>query len=506
MSKKKRNKIHYKEVENGNAMVKEKKELCVGLLIENMDKYDFEPPYQRGDVWPEVFKDDLFKSILVDNIPIGPFHFVQKYEKNTGHQYVMDGRQRLGVLYSFIHGDYFLQIVNDKGKTKKIFYRDILDPSHKYHDYLRRIKEFNVSAVYWKHMDFKQQQKYFESINNQESLIPLEKHYGKYFLVKTFLNHLFHNEFNIVRKYLSDGSPKNRGKGPRDNYRNQAISIIHNSLMLNYGHTLRDFVFSPRPIGPKWIIISCQEIQKILVENSVDCKIKYNNEIFKEIGFDKQIKSFKLSCDWFDMAMRHKNNFYNRKNVDKISLQDSISFLMKKNNEKILTSSYVQQNIDKLSKFIVDWLMYKDMYSARKNIIPSNLIDIFGPEGKDGGDRYGGQNGIKQRSCNPTSLKNRFEIMEKMFTDTKYNIDISIKKKGISASQKRQAILTSDGICPVTGLQLTDDTTEVDHVFAKSVTGETSVVAISKEANQRKGDQTIETLDKTKKYMTENKL
>ncbi|MBZ3935451.1 DUF262 domain-containing protein [Methanimicrococcus blatticola] len=71
-----------------------------------LNKFNFEPPYQReGDVWSENKKSFLIDTIL-KNYPMPPIFLRQKIDDNGKTMYdVIDGKQRLTSIISFINGD-----------------------------------------------------------------------------------------------------------------------------------------------------------------------------------------------------------------------------------------------------------------------------------------------------------------------------------------------------------------------------------------------------------------
>lgn len=71
-----------------------------------LDKYDFDPPYQRQSVWTEEKQSFLIDSIL-RNFPIPPIFLHQKIDNQTGktRYELIDGKQRLTALVKFINGE-----------------------------------------------------------------------------------------------------------------------------------------------------------------------------------------------------------------------------------------------------------------------------------------------------------------------------------------------------------------------------------------------------------------
>jgi hypothetical protein len=71
-----------------------------------LNKYDFDPPYQRKSVWSEEKQSFLIDSIL-RNFPMPPIFLQQKIENATGktRYELIDGKQRLTAIVRFIKGE-----------------------------------------------------------------------------------------------------------------------------------------------------------------------------------------------------------------------------------------------------------------------------------------------------------------------------------------------------------------------------------------------------------------
>lgn len=107
---------------------------------EQLQKYNYEPPYQRLSVWSEE-KQSFFIDSLLRNYPVPPIFLHKKIDDLTGKQNfdVIDGKQRLTSIRKFINneipaisdnqadklsGIYFNDLDElDSGKYKKLFWR-----------------------------------------------------------------------------------------------------------------------------------------------------------------------------------------------------------------------------------------------------------------------------------------------------------------------------------------------------------------------------------------------
>lgn len=78
--------------------------------VSKRDGIDLQPPYQRGYIWGNEFKDKLLYSII-KGYPIGNISLRVRINKNNkgAMQEVVDGQQRLTSIYKFIIGEHYIQ-------------------------------------------------------------------------------------------------------------------------------------------------------------------------------------------------------------------------------------------------------------------------------------------------------------------------------------------------------------------------------------------------------------
>lgn len=71
-----------------------------------LEKYNFDPPYQRRSVWSEE-KQSYFIDSILRNFPIPPIFLHRKIDTDTGRTSfdVIDGKQRLTAIARFINND-----------------------------------------------------------------------------------------------------------------------------------------------------------------------------------------------------------------------------------------------------------------------------------------------------------------------------------------------------------------------------------------------------------------
>jgi len=87
---------------------RESNTITLAMLWENyqLEKFDFEPGYQRESVWSDEKQSFLIDSIL-KNIPLPPIFLHQTIDDSTGKTSfaVIDGKQRLTSIIRFIKGE-----------------------------------------------------------------------------------------------------------------------------------------------------------------------------------------------------------------------------------------------------------------------------------------------------------------------------------------------------------------------------------------------------------------
>lgn len=78
--------------------------------VSKRDGIDLQPPYQRGYIWGNEFKDKLVYSII-KGYPIGNISLRVRRDKNSkgAMQEVVDGQQRLTSIYKFVVGEHDVQ-------------------------------------------------------------------------------------------------------------------------------------------------------------------------------------------------------------------------------------------------------------------------------------------------------------------------------------------------------------------------------------------------------------
>lgn len=117
-----------------------------------LNKYNFEPRYQRrGDVWDDEKQSFLIDSIL-KNYPLPPIFLHQRIDEDTGatRYDIIDGKQRLTAIIRFLNGEISLPQDFDEGPfgnsaLNGLFFKD-LEEEHV--EYKKQLWRYTLSVEY----------------------------------------------------------------------------------------------------------------------------------------------------------------------------------------------------------------------------------------------------------------------------------------------------------------------------------------------------------------------
>lgn len=118
----------------------------------NMGKYNLNPTYQRrGDVWDEEKQGFLIDTIL-KNYPIPPIFLHQRIDEENGSTMydVIDGKQRLTAIVSFLKGELSLPQSYDEGAygDSRLNGAKISDLENELFEYKKQLWRYTISVEY----------------------------------------------------------------------------------------------------------------------------------------------------------------------------------------------------------------------------------------------------------------------------------------------------------------------------------------------------------------------
>lgn len=432
----------------------------------NSKKYNFNPAYQRGDVWKPNLKMQLIISIL-KGIPINTIHVVQD---EHGVFNILDGKQRLTAIKEFCKEEFSITVLIDN-EDKKIKYKDLDSFKLK-----KTFDETEIRIISWEQCPLKSQKRIFQQVNNNVALNTNEIIYCGNFLTKRFLDAICNKSFYLLEDYFTTDIFKNK--------RFAKTRFLHDTVNYSFGPYLEQD-FSPGHIhSRKNITKSAKRIEEILEESGVDSNTS-EEAILKKSSYelkniDKNIKLLRNSCEWISSALKVSNNL--PKKIHKNILTEIISFLVSKQQQEFLTEEYLSGKLNILHSFIFNWISFKEA---------------------DGKENYAkkGKEDHGQSTTEKSKIRKNFEIMEGIWKEVGF-IDKIRKKKEPTDSEKLITTLASDGVCPISGDILTEHNSQIDHIIPYSQNSDLKV--ISKVANRQKSDLTLEKINNTKNYIIDN--
>ncbi len=161
--------------------------ITVANFYENylLDKYNFNPAYQRGSVWSEE-KQSFFIDSILKNFPIPPIFLHQKIDDANGKtKYdVIDGKQRLNSIINFIKNEipasdeFGTNSFHDE-KIAGIYFRDL--EKEELIEYKKKLWRYVIPIEYIDTSDEKLIDNIFDRLNrNGERLNGQELRKSKY--------------------------------------------------------------------------------------------------------------------------------------------------------------------------------------------------------------------------------------------------------------------------------------------------------------------------------------
>ncbi|MEO9827726.1 MAG: DUF262 domain-containing protein [Paracoccaceae bacterium] len=132
-----------------NFLQRESNTITVANFYEayQLDKYNFDPVYQRRSIWTDEKKSFLINSIA-KNFPIPPIFLHQKIDDATGKtKYdIIDGKQRLTAIIDFLNNEIPISDEAEGSNLAGLYFRDLDAPEFK--DLKKRIWRYTISIEY----------------------------------------------------------------------------------------------------------------------------------------------------------------------------------------------------------------------------------------------------------------------------------------------------------------------------------------------------------------------
>ena len=476
------------------------------LILKNIEDYDLNAPYQRSFVWNDKLKQKLINTIIAKQAPIQPITLVEK-EDCDGY-YVLDGKQRLNAITSFKEDRFKVPIEFGeciKNKSKKSYsYSNICDSIKKienikkgkiteekksqlkvFKEFLKRFEEYNMYFTIYSNLDFNDQKKLFEDINNSKQLSIADKRYGSYFATSHLLSSLCQKYFNAnFLKYFS--------KKFKENKEREKLDFLHKIFTLVYGGITENNFKNENEFGANLDSQSLKNDAK-KTENYLKNKKIDHSKISEITDYShKDIKKNEIDEEKDFLFAFYKHDIHGKIET----LEETVKIFTK------LISEHKKRNdnIKITRNFLFDiffFLFYLcDKNKNKKYIINEtycshNFVKLINFTNK-----YYKEKGSNMHSTLKDEIKKRFVHMMTIYESEGLNgigKDISSTEKNkIKSEYIRKGIVEK---CPIIGIEmpLEEDELEVDHVTPKSSNSNSKYSVVSKSGNRIKGAMTKET-------------
>lgn len=166
-----------------NFLQRESNTITVANFYEayQLDKYNFDPVYQRKSIWTDEKKSFLINSIA-KNFPIPPIFLHQKIDDATGKtKYdIIDGKQRLTAIIEFLNNEIPISDEAEGTNIAGLYFRDLDTPE--FSELKRRIWRYTISVEYIDTADVEMIDSIFDRLNrNGEKLTGQELRNATYY-------------------------------------------------------------------------------------------------------------------------------------------------------------------------------------------------------------------------------------------------------------------------------------------------------------------------------------
>lgn len=438
-----------------NAIFKPRPNVELNRIIGDLQYYDLEAVYQRQECWPVAMQQNLIRSIL-KGIPIGTIHAVFK-DKDSLFYFVLDGKQRLAAIRNFINNKFKV-----KWGKKEYYWRDLHKEENLY--LLKKIRDYQTNLLDWEPLSLLDSRSLFEIINQQSGLNTAEKIFCPNFFARCFFFYIY----NTCLKKIA----QNARTEVATNKRFSAILWTHRICQIIFGHNLND-VFAIRDIKKKTAQKSARDIDNVLCvyfnesiadfnENSI------NDEVIKRCFKDlsQKLNALKNLCNSLHSVINFKNDLIKHENA--VNITDIIIFFYEKIEQKVLTTSQIDENLELFHQFY-------NVFKTEKT-----------------------ERNLEKHTTDVDSIRIRYNLFNEVFKNLE--IDKGIKNKNIPIEEIANSLLNADKYCPITGELLREDNIQIDHIDPKSKSSKTDYKAVSQKANKMKSNLTTNQIQKLMEY------
>lgn len=402
---------------------------------------DFDPPYQRGDVWDKKYKRNLVESIF-EGIPIGSFHLVAK-GKNALSSYVLDGKQRLKSLQDFIDNKFPVEVSIDGREKISVKYKDIINSKEEHFIILRRrFIQFELSCTLWEEMSIPEQRDIFVKINYSRELNLNERIYCKNFLSANLFTNIFTN-------YMLPEIKNHLQERYETNNRFNGTKLCHQICFLSFGEELNKY-FSAKDIAHRNLRENADHLQNKLINLGFrEAEDEINESWFQKLDIFDNIKILKRACHLVGSLLSFDTTI-SKKEIGCVVIQDFITFFIKLHQNKKLTFSQIESN--------------------KKNIFQKVIVE------------YCKNRPQLKTTSQKDKIESRLNVLNSLLEKTK--LDLETKNNHISSSDKISAKFSAS-TCGVCRCLLHDNNYNVHHTRANSLHSKSEFKLLCVECNNR---------------------
>ncbi len=141
----------------------------------NRKLLDLEPPYQRRSVWNQAYRDYYIDTILLGYPSPALFLFERISPDGQATYFVVDGKQRLSTIFSFLRNEFPVHDQATKNALRGVYFRDLPD------DIKREVWAYQYTVEYLPSDEEGVINNIFDRINrNMAKLTPQELRHAKF--------------------------------------------------------------------------------------------------------------------------------------------------------------------------------------------------------------------------------------------------------------------------------------------------------------------------------------
>jgi len=473
------------------------------FLLDEKD-YDVNPPYQRGFVWPVEYRINLLEAIVAGS-PINAMHIVRKGAVGTTaykENWVLDGKQRLSTIVSFAKNQFPIWFDVD-GKLERVYYKDIKKRAKAGSGccvtFLEDFHKYTLTMAQYESMPFTTQREIFKRVNYSRNLETSEKYFcADFVLAKNTFEYVLNKVFKPrLGKFL-------RGKNKKllDSEKKDGIRFIYNLFFIGFDRYL-DSTYKARSLIDQEQKDSLRILEERLSTYGWDYADPLKEEDIK-LALGDSYLTFKKACDIVGKILSYKAGLSSLLS-SYTTLFDLIIFVIRKLQDKVITSNMVQENIDKFHKSFILYICYKEGAPTAEELRRSNNFaktitakqDILDELIECPADFYAL---TLDELSNETKTNNERLAKLNKVKEWDFKLDLGDKDRSITNKERAAAILNSDGTDPVTGDDLEIGDIDFHHINPNSLSSTSALLPVSKGTNRKFGGNSKEFVERQKEF------